>query len=466
MVRSARGRRPPIGASSERRTRRSSPMRRCEPPGAMYMRRGSSASPPAASLTVSVERESRRAASDAVKPCGMCWTISEPEPRGAGRRGTSSPSAFGPPVEDAISTMRRMPGRAGAGGLSGRAAVPCGRAGARRIAGRPWRRRPASAASPTLRASSLVNASIDSPRAGLATRSIAPSASASTARAPWAGEKAETTTTGTGSALPPLSARKTPMPSRPGMARSRVMASGLCSRQAASASSPSAAVATTSKPRRPRASERMRRMSRESSATTMRCSEGLTAATGVISDRGELVGLGADEQSLGVEQDHEAIADLGDGLDRLGVGRGDRLELIARDGEDLLDVADDDAGLAGPRLDDDDLAELPLLAGGEAHAGGEVVDGDDLAAQADHAADPGHVGGDGAGLGEADDLVHRADGQRVLLAAEREDHELLRSDVGHVPYDIGRTPVCFSVSDRPETGPRSGPRVRPAEARG
>ena len=41
-----------------------------------------------------------------------------------------------------------------------------------------------------------------------------------------------------------------------------------------------------------------------------------------------------------------------------GVGGRDGLELLAGDGQDLLDVADDHAGLAGARLDDDDLAEL------------------------------------------------------------------------------------------------------------
>ena len=234
---------------------------------------GSSASPPAASLTCSLDALSRRVASDAVKPAGMCWTISEPVPSGAGSFGISSPSAFGPPVEDAIRTNLRV-------ALRGRTATR-GTAGAAGAAATTRRRRalPASAASPTLRASSAVKSVIDSPIAGLATRSIAPSASASTARAPCAGEKADTTTTGTGSALPARSARSTPRPSRPGMCRSSVSASGRCSLQAASASSPSAAVATTSKPWRPRASDRIRRMSRESSATTTRCALFVMAAT-------------------------------------------------------------------------------------------------------------------------------------------------------------------------------------------
>ena len=141
----------------------------------------------------------------------MCWTISEPVPSGAGSRGISSPSAFGPPVEDAIRTTLRV-------ALRGRAATrgAAGAAGAAATTGRRLRALPASAASPTLRASSAVKSVSDSPIAGLATRSSAPSASASTARAPCAGEKADTTTTGTGSALPARSARSTPRPSRPG----------------------------------------------------------------------------------------------------------------------------------------------------------------------------------------------------------------------------------------------------------
>jgi hypothetical protein len=43
-----------------------------------------------------------------------------------------------------------------------------------------------------------------------------------------------------------------------------------------------------------------------------------------------------------------------DSMRRCRVGR---LELVAVTGQDLLDVADDDAGLAGAGLDDDDLAD-------------------------------------------------------------------------------------------------------------
>src|SRR3954469_10133275 len=105
----------------------------------------------------------------------------------------------------------------------------------------------------------------------------------------------------------------------------------------------------------------MRRIRRESSATTTRCRvEEESVATGTRgSDGGELVdAAGAGEQAFRVEQDHQAVVDLGDRLDRLRVGRRDGLELLAGHGQDLFDVADENAGLAGPGLDDDDLAEL------------------------------------------------------------------------------------------------------------
>jgi hypothetical protein len=88
--------------------------------------------------------------------------------------------------------------------------------------------------------------------------------------APWAGEKALTTITGTAGAPLSFRARSTPRPSRPGMARSSVMASGRVARHCASASSPSRALPTTSKPAAFSAPPRTVRMNGESSATTMR----------------------------------------------------------------------------------------------------------------------------------------------------------------------------------------------------
>src|SRR3954470_13940614 len=134
----------------------------------------------------------------------------------------------------------------------------------------------------------------------------------------------------------------------------------------------------------------MRRIRRESSATTTRCAvwEEIAATVTTGSDRGELVdAAGAGEEPFRVQQDDEAVVDLGDRLDRLRVGRRDRLELLGRDGQDLLDVADEDAGLAGPGLDDDDLAEVGVR-DREHHARRQVVDRDDLAAESDDSANP------------------------------------------------------------------------------
>ena len=147
----------------------------------------------AASRTCRADARSRRAASDPVKPGGMCWTISVPMPSGDGSLGTSAASARGPPVEVAITTARavRLRGaRVGtvcAGGVAARAAE-------RRSAG--WPAAPDSAAIRTLLMRLCAKPSRPSPADGFATRSNAPSASASTARAPCEGENAETTTTG------------------------------------------------------------------------------------------------------------------------------------------------------------------------------------------------------------------------------------------------------------------------------
>ena len=113
----------------------------------------------------------------------------------------------------------------------------------------------------------------------------------------------------------------------------------------------------------------MRRIRRESSATTTRCVvvvESAATVTCVPTRRRARRRAARGEQALGVEQDDEAVADLGDRLDRLRVGGRDGLELVAGDGQDLLDVADDDAGLAGAGLDDDDLAERRRSAIGDA----------------------------------------------------------------------------------------------------
>src|SRR3954470_6793947 len=427
IARSARGRRPPIGSSSERTARRSSSRRRCRPPGPSSALSGARASPGLASTTSTSEAWSRRGAGAVVRPAGMCCTITVPAPSGAGSCGTSRASAAGPPVEDAMQTSGLAPPAAARAGRIGAARPGAAGAGAgvgAGATGRAMRRRSEPAAARTLSDSSATNALSASPAAGLATRSNAPSESASTARAPWAGENADTTMTGIDGAPGRLSSRRTPIPSMPGMWRSSVIVSGRSRRHSSSASSPSFACPTTSKPASVRACVSTRRMRPESSATTTRVAGG---AVVIGSGSGQ---LGAGEDALGVEQDDQAVVDLGDGLDRRAAGGGDRVELGVLDGEDLLDVVDDDAGHVGGGLDDHDLAALGGVAGLDAETGSQVVDRDDLAAQADDAADPAGLGGDGAGLGVADDLVHLTYRQRVLLATEREDDELAGGGFG------------------------------------
>src|SRR3954463_869619 len=421
IARSARGRRPPIGSSSERKARRSESRRRCRPPGPSSTRSGVSTSPALASTTSSLEALSRRAASDVVKPAGMCGTITVRAPSGAGSCGTSRASAAGPPVDEAMKTSGLAATPAGAGRGTARAGGAGGADAG--TTGRAMRRRSEPAAARTLSESSATNALSASPAPGLATRSNAPSDSASTARAPWAGENADTTITGMDGAPGRLSSRRTPIPSMPGMWRSSVMVSGRSRRHSSSASSPSFACPTMSKPASVRACVSTRRMRPESSATTTRVAGAFVIGSG----SGQ---LGAGEDALGVEQDHEAVVDLGDGLDRGAAGGGDGVELGVLDREDLLDVVDDDAGHVGGGLDDDDLGALGALRGLETETGSEVVDRHDLAAQADHAADPAGRGAHGAWLGVANDLVDLADRQGVLIAAEREDDELAGGGFG------------------------------------
>ena len=196
---------------------------------------------------------------------GMCWTITEPEPSWRREPGISSPSAFGPPVEDAITTnlpARCARGPAARGGRRGRGRPRGGQAGARTVA--------ASAASLTLRASSVVKSSSDSPIAGLATRSNAPSASGRPRGRRGRGRTADTTTTG--------DAHRPCRPSAPVARRGRrgrhvqVEGQGVGPVPAAGGQR----LVTVGRggdhveALRP-GRRRMRRMSRESSATTTRC---------------------------------------------------------------------------------------------------------------------------------------------------------------------------------------------------
>ena len=240
MVRSARGRRPPTSGSSVRRTRPSSAMRRWRPPGASSATSGRRARRRRRPRrTVSPEARSRRSASEPVKPGGMCWTITMPQPsvgrqrrdelgegpRAAGRAGDHDRRAAVPDT----ARPACCGGARGAGGAAGcRRGAPAGRREPRPGAScRRARRRMRRARTPA---------------AGFATSSTAPSARASTARAPCAGEKAETTTTATASAGRAARAARRCRPCRasPGRATARRAGAG---RTRASASSPSPAIA-------------------------------------------------------------------------------------------------------------------------------------------------------------------------------------------------------------------------------
>ena len=63
------------------------------------------------------------------------------------------------------------------------------------------------------------------------------------------------------------------------------------------------------------------------------------------------------EKPVRIQQDREAVAELGDRVHVGRVGGRDVLELGVLDGQDLLDVVDDDTGGAGLGLDDDDLGD-------------------------------------------------------------------------------------------------------------
>src|SRR6185437_14797526 len=102
------------------------------------------------------------------------------------------------------------------------------------------------------------------------------------------------------------------------------------------------------------------------SATTTR-----VGGTAGIWLRGD--GVGAREDALGVQQDDQAVVDLGDRLDGRAARGGHGVELRLVDGEDLLDVVDHDPRHVAGRLDDHDLAALRTFRV-EAQPGGEVVD--------------------------------------------------------------------------------------------
>ena len=196
----------------------------------------------------------------------MCWTISSPRRAATGSAGSSSPSARGPPVEEAITTS----GGAARGRRGARRGLRRAAGGAAAVAGR--RTRPLWAAASTLRPSSCgegAHALADRRLGDQVERALGERVDG--AGAVGGGEGGDDDDRHR-VARPSRSARSTPMPSRPGIARSSVIASGRWSRQAASASSPSAAVADDVEALRGRGRRPASAASaRESSATTTRC---------------------------------------------------------------------------------------------------------------------------------------------------------------------------------------------------
>src|SRR6059058_647327 len=102
----------------------------------------------------------------------------------------------------------------------------------------------------------------------------------------------------------------------PGIARSRVSASGWSFRQRTSASSPFRATPATSNPRAVRPSVSRRRMNAESSATTTRGGCAGAVAIGVLGGGA----LDAGEDSVRVQEHDEAVVQLRDALDAVGAG--------------------------------------------------------------------------------------------------------------------------------------------------
>jgi MtN3 and saliva related transmembrane protein len=69
-------------------------------------------------------------------------------------------------------------------------------------------------------------------------------------------------------------------------------------------------------------------------------------------------------RSVGIEEHHEAVVDLDDAVDEGGGRSGRGLQLVGADGEDLVDLVDDDAGGG--------------LLGAQPQPQGQIADGDDL----------------------------------------------------------------------------------------
>ena len=198
IVRSARGRRPPTAASSVSARRR--PSREAQVAAARGEQRacrGRARSPPAASRTVSAEARSSRWASEAVKPGRHVLD----DQRAVAQRATAA-SASARRGRAGRRSSRRSHDLGAGGCAAARGAVERPRGGAGSDAAGRCARAPRAARPRVDLLAQLVDEAGRAARRRRAWRPArtAPSASASTARAPWAGENAETTTTGIGEA--------------------------------------------------------------------------------------------------------------------------------------------------------------------------------------------------------------------------------------------------------------------------
>src|SRR4051794_27666571 len=411
---------------------------------------GSSWTPRAASRTCSGDMRSRRAASEPVKPAGMCWTMSVPSPRRSGSAGSSWASARGPPVEAAMTTARGAPvaGTAARGAGAAWAVslpVPASRAGGAWGAG--LGRPPGGGGGGSGVAVALAVA--DERRGGRLGDGLAQ------ALGEVLGEGVKgLADRGLGhqveGALGQRVDRAGTVGGREGAddddghVRRAALLQGAQHAEAVEAGH-GEVQGHRVRPRGAALRERLvavaGRADHVEAGSAERAAEHGAHERRVVGDDDAGGGghrwlsgdLGAEAEEPGwAEQHDQAVVELDDGVDRGLVGGREALELVGVDGDDLLDVVDDDAGELRRGLDDDDLLLRDVVAAAAAQARREVVDGDDLAAQADDAADPVHGGRDRARLRVADDLVDVGDRERVLLLAQAEDDELTRDGfLGH-----------------------------------
>ena len=260
------------------------------------------------------------------------------------------------------------------------------------------RRRAARPPSPS-RSARRRSGRLDRLTTGFTTSSTAPSASASTARAPCAGENDETTITGIGEAASRRVAQHADavQAGHLEVERQHVRPQAAGRRRAPRRRSP------PSRRRRrrlaARVSESSLRMNAESSATTARIGcvvsgvgcdtamrgRGCPREAGAAARRSPSGRLRTGRRCSRSTARRSPILAIASTWSDAAAGRG--LELRVLDRQHLLDVVDDHAGGAGIRLDDHDLGGVGPV-DHQAEPLGQVAHRHDPPAQVDHAADP------------------------------------------------------------------------------